>query len=133
MKEIIITKLFNGEELTGEEAAYVARALKDTSVKAPIPFDHEERNDIGKACGLSSEKLKALSVAFVDIQKNRGEEEKLSPSILVEELEKLIVVNDEHLRAVCLSFIVSQIQQQANPLARILGKILGKDLGEDQE
>lgn len=133
MKEQIIEKLFSGEELTGDEAAYVAKALKAAGDIKVIPFDHEMTTDICKACGLTRADIDNLNTSFVTVQKRLKDEDRLSASVLVEEFEKLASVDEKHLRAMSMTFIISQINQQANPLARILGKILGKDLGEGEE
>ena len=59
MKEQIMAKLFNGEELSTEEMIYIGRNLQDSG-STGIPFDHGKEDTL-EACGLTKEDFDALN------------------------------------------------------------------------
>lgn len=121
MKEKIMAKLFNNEELTSEEMVYIGKNLQDNGF-AGIPFNHEKENTL-EACGVAEEDFNALN----KIMKEQMEDKKdgfKGASEAIEKIEQVALSNPKFLRIILMNHIRLMFQSQHPLLSILMG--LGK-------
>ena len=123
MKEQIMAKLFNSEELTTEEMIYIGNNLQGGQPTV-IPFNHSEE-DILKACGLTKEDFDALN-KVMEAQMGKCDEEKghgFSKSL--EKFEGVATSNPKFLRIILMNHIKLMMQSRHPLLSILLGGLGG--------
>ncbi len=107
MKQEILSKLFNSEELTSDELIYIGKNLND-SVPA-LKFNHEDEDSLA-ACSIQKKSVSKMNDEFSEIMKNIDDKKM---SIIVEEVEKMVLKNEEFLRLVIIQCVKASMLHQA--------------------
>jgi len=111
MKQEILTKLFNGEELSSQELVYIGKNLNNDL--PPVKFDHEKTDSL-EACGIDKDSIKQMNTVFNDIMKTKRDDGMSGDrmSVLVEEVEKIVLKNEQFLRLVIIQCIQASMNHQ---------------------
>ncbi len=113
MKQEIMTKLFDGKELTTEELVYVGKNL--TSDNTPIPYDHDNKSSLA-ACGLEESDITRIN----EKMRKLITEDELNVSRIIEEIEAMAISDDKVMR-----MVVYQAVKKGADKVTSLGSILG--------
>lgn len=130
MKQQIMEKLVNNEELSSEEIIFLSRNLSnDTGVKQ-IPFSHSE-NDIFKACGLTNSQAADFHSSLMQYAQDGMDK----VSKLVEKLESVCLSNEASLRMAIVNAIKFAYEEEAKKqlpdmLRGLLGGLGSPEKGE---
>lgn len=118
-----MTKLFNNEELTGEEMIFIGRNLNESSQSALV-FNHSSKDTL-EACSLTQEDFDSLNA----IMKSQVEAKKgdfKGSSEIVEKLEEIALSNPKFLRIILMNHIRLMLQSQHPLLNLLLGGLGGR-------
>lgn len=99
MKQVIIEKLFNGEELESNEILEITKSLKDDNVEEIKPYNHSETT-LFEACSLSENDADEFNNKVSTVLK-----ESKSLSEIVEYCERLIETNSNYKRLVVIQAV----------------------------
>jgi hypothetical protein len=113
MKQVIIEKLFNGQELEGSELIEVTKALnlvEDTDIK---PYNHTE-GTVFEACNVSENDIDELNKKVSDFSKDSK-----SVSEIVEHCEVIMDLNVSYKRLIIIQAI-KYLKASNDPLFKML-------------
>lgn len=113
MKQVIIEKLFNGEELESSEILEVTRSLNYIDGTDIKPYNHEETK-IFEACNISENDIDELNQKVSDFSKDSK-----SISEIVEHCEALIDLNVSYKRLIIIQAI-KYMKASNDPFFRML-------------
>jgi hypothetical protein len=99
MKQVIIEKLFNGEELESSEILEVTRSLNYVDGADIKPYNHQETK-IFEACNVCEDDIQELNIKISDFSKDS-----VSVSEIVEHCEKLADLNSSYKRLIIIQAI----------------------------
>lgn len=123
MKQEILVKLFNGTELTSDEALYVAKHLQeeDNGTVLPINKNGEELFDCVAVTQTDVEVVNSIIIKWEEGHKTRGKEHILDYLALLEDLCK----TPKFRRIILINYVQMQ-QAGSDPLSRLLSSIMRK-------
>ncbi len=124
MKEQIVAKLFNNEELSNDELVFISRNLHDSTHNA-LTFDHS-KSDIMQACGLTQADFDALNKMMEAQMEKCNDGEGSGFSKHLENFESVALSNPKFLRIILMNHIKLMMQSRHPILSLLLGGLGGR-------
>lgn len=132
MKQEIMEKLLNDEELSTSEIVYIGKNLDNTAWK-DMPYDHAAADSL-TACGLKEDDVNELNDLFADIMKKN---KPICVSKIVEKVEKTVCSDERFMRMMIFQALQyahekASISSMPSGLSDIMKRFLGGDMGNKE-